>query len=266
MAMSTTTWGVGDYPRMAVELESVSVAAVASVPIRPGLRVLDVAAGTGNASLMAAKKGAVVTGVDIEPVLIEIAKERATTAASNVRWLIGDCEQLPVPDGSVDVVFSIFGVMYASDHLAAAWELDRVTAQGGRVVLASWRPGSVMPAMGHVLSSFLPPPPPSSGPPSRWGDAEALGDILQPTHLSLEGTSTGQVTLSFSDAAEGASFLIATAGHVVSERDRLEGLGAWEALHQELTQFVQERCAPGVGDGGGITLSLDYLLATALKE
>lgn len=120
-----------------------------------------------------------------------------------------------------------------------------------------------MPAMGQVLSSFLPPPPPSSGPPSRWGDADALRDILQPTHLSLEGTSTGQLTLAFSDASEGASFLIATAGHVVSERDRLEGLGAWETLHHELAQFVQERCESG---DGGITLRLDYLLATALKK
>ncbi len=261
MAKATTTWGAGDYPRMAVELESASVAAVASVPIRTGLRVLDVAAGTGNASLMAAKKGAVVTGVDIEPVLIEIAKERATRAGLDVRWLIGDCEELPVPDASVDVVFSIFGVMYASDHLAAACELDRVTAHGGRVVLASWQPGSVMPAMGQVLSPFLPPPPPSSGPPSRWGDAETLGEILQPTNLNLEGTTNGQVTLSFSDASEGASFLIATAGHVMSERDRLKGLGAWEALHEELAQFVEERCELGAS---GITLSLDYLIATAL--
>jgi SAM-dependent methyltransferase len=263
MAKATTTWGVGDYPRMAVELEPASAAAVASASVGPGVRVLDVASGTGNASLVAAQAGAVVTGVDIEPVLNKIAEERAAAAGLDIRWLIGDCEQLPVPDASADVVFSIFGVMYAPDHLAAALELDRVTSHGGRAVLASWKPGGVMPAMGQVLSSFLPPPPPSSGPPSRWGDADALREILQPTHLALEGTSTGQVTLSFSDSSEGTSFLVATAGHIVSERDRLMGLGVWESLQHELAQFVQERSEPG---DGGITLRLDYLLATALKK
>ena len=263
MAKSMTTWGVGDYPRMAVELESVSAAAVTSIPVRPGLRVLDIAAGTGNASLIAAQEGAVVTGVDIEPVLIEIAEQRATTAGLDVRWLIGDCEQIPVPDASADVVLSIFGVMYSSDHLAAARELDRVTSPGGRVVLASWRPGGVMPAMGQVLSAFLPPPPPSSGPPSRWGDAEALREILQPTDLKLESTTTGQVALSFADASDGASFLIATAGHVVSEQDRLKRLGTWGQLQHEVTAFVDARS--DLADDR-ITLKLDYLLATAIKE
>jgi len=165
MAIAATTWGVGDYPRMAVELEPVSAAAVASASVGAGVRVLDVASGTGNASLVAAQAGAVVTGVDVEPVLNEIAEERAAAAGLDIRLLIGNCEQLPVPDASADVVFSIFGVMYAPDHLAAARELDRVTSHGGRVVLASWQPGGVMPSMGQVLSPFLPPPPPSSGPP-----------------------------------------------------------------------------------------------------
>ena len=85
MAEATTTWGVGDYPRMAVELEPVSAAAVASASVGPGVRVLDVASGTGNASLVAAQAGAVVTGVDVEPVLSEIAAERAAAAGLDIR-------------------------------------------------------------------------------------------------------------------------------------------------------------------------------------
>jgi SAM-dependent methyltransferase len=263
MAKSATTWGVGDYPRMAAVLEPVSVAAVASVPLTPGVRVLDVASGTGNASLLSATKGAIVTGVDIEPRLIEMAEGRAVAAGVDVHWLVGDCERLPVPEASADVVFSIFGVMYASDHLAAARELDRVTSNGGRVVLASWQPGSFMPAMGSVLGSFLPRPAPATGPPSRWGDIDSLRDILRPTNLRLESTSTGRVSLVFPNASDGASFLIETAGHVVAEQDRLMATGTWATLRHELTKFILERCE---WSDGSIALGLDYLLATARKE
>jgi SAM-dependent methyltransferase len=262
MAQSKTTWGMGDYPRMALELEPVAAAAVHSVPVGPEVRVLDIATGTGNAAMMAAQLGAVVTAVDIEPVLIEVAEQRASMAGADIQWILGDCEHLPVPDVSADVVLSIFGVMYAADHAAAARELARVTAPGGRIVLASWQPGSVMPAMGQVLSGFLPPPPSSSGPPSRWGDAEALRDILQTTDLRLENTVSGQVALSFANAPEGASFLIDTAGHIVSEQNRLTRLGAWADLLSELTNFVKER--EDLSDNG-IVLRLDYLLATASK-
>jgi SAM-dependent methyltransferase len=262
MAQAKTTWGVGDYPRMARQLAPISAAAVRSVPVGPGVRVLDIATGTGNAALMAAQLGAVVTAVDIEPVLIEVAERRASAEGADINWLLGGCDLLPVPDAAYDEVFSILGVMYAADHGAAARELARVTAPDGRVVLASWQPGSVMPAMGHVLSQFLPPPPPSSGPPSRWGDAEGLRDILRETDLELESAVSGQVTLEFASATEGASFLIDTAGHVVSEQDRLERLGTWAALHGNLTDFVRERAK---ASDNGIALNLDYLLATASR-
>jgi SAM-dependent methyltransferase len=211
---------------------------------------------------MAARLGAVVTAVDIEPVLIERAEQRACMAGADIQWLLGDLEQLPVPDASADVVLSIFGVMYAADHAAAARELARVAAPGGRVVLASWQPGSVMPAMGQVVGEFLPPPPPSSGPPSRWGDAEALRDILQETDLQLYDTVSGQVTLTFADAPEGASFLIATAGHIIREQDRLTRLGAWGDLQNGLANLVGERAD---ASDAGIDVRLDYLLAAAVK-
>jgi SAM-dependent methyltransferase len=262
MAQATTTWGIGDYPLMALSLEPVASTAVTVSAIGPGVRVLDLATGTGNAALMAAQVGAVVTAVDIEPVLIEIAEQRARLAGVDIQWLLGDLGQLPVPDASADVVLSIFGVMYAVDHDAAACELARVTAPGGRVVLASWQPGSFMSAMGQVLGEFLPPPPPSSGPPSLWGDADALGNILQETDLQIEGTVSGQVTLAFTDATAGASFLIDTAGHVLSERDTLMGLGTWEDLQIVLTELVTERAE---ANDYGIEVRLSYLMATLSK-
>src|SRR5450756_1353719 len=116
MAQAKTTWGVGDYPSMALKLEPVAAAAVHSVPLGPGSRVLDIATGTGNAALMAAQLGAVVTAVDIEPVLIELAEQRARMGGVDIRWLLGGCERLPVADAAFDVVFSILGVMFAADH------------------------------------------------------------------------------------------------------------------------------------------------------
>jgi len=262
MAQATTTWGIGDYPLMAIGLEPVASTAVVAGAVGPGVRVLDIATGTGNAALAAARIGAVVTAVDIEPVLIEIAEQRALSAGVDIHWLLGDLEHLPVPDASADVVLSIFGVMYAVDHPAAACELARVTAPGGRVVLASWQPGSFMSAMGQVLGDFLPPPPPSSGPPSRWGDPDALRNILQETDLQVEGTISGQVTLAFTDATAGASFLIDTAGHVISQRDTLIGLGTWEDLRTALAELVSERADEG---DDGIEVRLSYLMATLTK-
>ena len=119
-----------------------------------------------------------------------------------------------------------------------------------------------MSAMGQALGDFLPPPPPSSGPPSLWGDADALRNILQETDLQIEGTVSGQVTLAFTDATAGASFLIDTAGHVLSERDTLMGLGRWEDLQTALAELVTERAE---ANDHGIEVTLSYLMATLSK-
>lgn len=258
-----TTWGAGDYPLMARHLETVAGAAVEVAVVGPGDRVLDVATGTGNAALLAAQRGAQVVGVDFEPALLEVAEQRAAEAGHQIQWLTGDVAALPVPGGSADVVMSVFGVMYAADQPAAARELARVAAPRARVVLASWAPGSVMPAMGQVLGGYLPPPPPASGPPSRWGDPDALAALLEPCGLYLTKVSAQRVTLQFPDATAGAGFLIRTAGHVVSEQQRLLAKGRWEDLHQDLTRFVDER---GEQSEGRLGLALDYMLASAAKS
>lgn len=264
MTNPVTTWGVGDYPLMARQLEPAALAAVQAAAIAPGDRVLDVATGTGNAALLAANRvGGQVVGIDFEPALLQLAEQRARDAGRQVRWLQGDLEALPVPDNSADVVLSAFGVMYAADHPAAAQELARVAAPHARVTLAAWTPGSTLPAMGQVLSSYLPPPPRSSGPPSRWGDAEALRALLDDCGLHLAAASHHELVLTFPDAAAGAAFLIRTAGHIVSEQQALTQAGRWNDLHHDLTTFVQQR-ATATGDH--LNLTMDYLLATAINE
>lgn len=260
MGNPRTTWGVGDYPSMARQLEPTAQAAVDAAAIAPGERVLDLATGTGNAALLAARRGGHVVGVDTEPALLQLAQQRSRDADLQVRWLLGDLHALPVPDDAADVVLSVFGVMYAMDHAAAAGELARVAAPGARIVLASWVPGSVLPAMGQVLSAYLPPPPASSGPPSRWGDPDALQTLLEENGLRITAAEPRRLALAFPDASAAADFLIRTAGHVLSQQQRLSDDGRWEDLRHDLLAFVQARAEPTRDQ---THLALEYVLVTA---
>jgi SAM-dependent methyltransferase len=259
---SKTTWGAGEYALMAQALKPASTLAVDAVNISAGERVIDVATGTGNAALLAAARGAHVFGIDTEPALLALARQRAC-ANLDVRWVEADAEALPVPDEHADVVLSVFGAMYAADHAAAARELVRVLASYGRLALAAWTPGSVMPAMGSVIGGYLPPPLPASGPPSRWGDPEALRVLLKDAGATLQRTTVEQLTLRFDNAPAGADFLIRTAGHIVSQQPELRATGQWHQLRDDLAAFVADR---GEQHADKLLLHLDYLIAVAARS
>ncbi|MGC5287730.1 class I SAM-dependent methyltransferase [Micromonospora sp. DT231] len=261
MGAFVTTWAAGDYPAMARRLMPAAEAVVAAAAPGPDDRVVDVATGTGNAAILAARRGARTVGVDLEPTLVDMARRRATDDGLAVDWRVGDAGRLPLPDDSADVVLSVFGVIYANDHEAAARELGRVCAPSGRVLLAAWTPGSLLPAMGQVLGGYLPPPPAGSAPPSRWGDATLVGQLLAAADLRITSTVVHRLGLSFADADAATSLLIDTAGHVVAERERLVAQGRWEALRADLRSFVRDR---GVADGGRFRLEAEYLLTTAV--
>src|SRR4051812_43014442 len=136
---------------MAERLEWPARQLVALAQVSKGERVLDIGCGTGNAALAAAELGAHAVGVDFEPKLLAIARERAQEADLEVEFIEGEAAELPFLDGEFDAVVSAFGVMYAPDHEAAARELARVTKPHGRIALAAWTPGSFMPRMGATL-------------------------------------------------------------------------------------------------------------------
>ena len=259
---AATTWGVGAYPDMALRLEPVATRAVQLARVGAGDRVLDIACGTGNGALTAAALGAWVTGVDFEPALLDVATGRTgPDVRARVEWRVGDAEALPVGDAAFDVVLSLFGVMYAADHARAAAELARVAAPGARVVLASWVPGSFMPAMGGALAPFLPPPP-DGAPPSRWGDERELEALLRGAGLELREARVEALTMSFEDRLSAVGFLVRTAGHVLAERERLEAEGRWPQLLAALAALVAQR---GEGGPAGVTLRLEYLLARGYR-
>ncbi|MGZ4197036.1 MAG: class I SAM-dependent methyltransferase [Solirubrobacteraceae bacterium] len=163
---AATTWGVGEYALIAERLAPAAQEVVDLAEVTHSDRVLDVACGTGNAALFAARRGATVVGLDFEPILLEIAKARAREDGLDIEWMLADLQSAPLERAAFTVVLSAFGVMYASDHDAAAAALARCSAPGARLALAAWVPGSFMPAMGAALAPYLPPPP-GGTPPSR---------------------------------------------------------------------------------------------------
>ena len=140
-------WAAGRYERTAEDLEPVAADVVARARIQPGERVLDVACGTGNAALLAARAGAAVTGVDLARRLVEAARQRATAERLDVDFHVGDAQALPFGDGSFDVALSVFGIIFASDPKRAFSEVVRVLRPGGRALITAWTPDGAIAAM-----------------------------------------------------------------------------------------------------------------------
>jgi len=168
-----TTWMAGDFGEIAKFAAKEAENFVERLRIRPGLRVLDVACGTGNTAIPAARAGAEVVGVDIAPNLLEQARQRAAAEKLAVRFEEGDAEALSYPDSSFDVVITMFGAMFAPRPDRVAAELLRVSKPGGMIAMANWT------AEGFVGKSFrmtaqLVPPPPGIPAPVLWGDEKVV--------------------------------------------------------------------------------------------
>lgn len=149
--------------------------------IAPGEAVLDVGTGTGVVALTAARQGARVTGLDLTPELLELARDNARIARhEDIVWTEGDAEQLPYPDASFDVVLSQFGHMFAPRAEAAMAEMRRVLRPGGRVALATWPPEHFVGRMFAFVGRHSPPPPPGASPPPQWGNPTIVAERLAP--------------------------------------------------------------------------------------
>jgi SAM-dependent methyltransferase len=172
-------WASGDYPSMVETfLLPLGPRLVEACGIGAGMRVLDVAAGTGNASLPAAERGANVTASDLTPELLEAGRRRAEAEGLRLDWVEADAENLPFGDGSFDVVMSSIGAMFAPHHRQTADELVRVCRPGGTIGLLSWTPEGMIGALFRTMGPFAPPPPAGAQPPPLWGSEEHVRELF----------------------------------------------------------------------------------------
>ena len=172
-------WASGDYPSMVETfLLPLGPRLVDACGIRPGTLVLDVAAGTGNASIPAAERGANVTASDLTPELLEAGRRRAEAEGVELEWVQADAEHLPFEDESFDVVMSAIGAMFAPHHSDVARELVRVCRPGGTIALLSWTPDGMIGALFRTMGGFAPAPPPGAQPPPLWGSEDHLRELF----------------------------------------------------------------------------------------
>jgi SAM-dependent methyltransferase len=163
-----TAWASGDYAVIGTTLQIVGEQLAEACDLRTDEYVLDVAAGNGNVTLAAARRGCKVTSTDYVDDLLDRAAERADAERLDVDFQVADAEALPFKDAHFDAVVSTFGVMFAPDHAKSAAEMARVCRPGGRIGLANWTPGSVVGKMFKILGAYVPPPP-GVQPPALWG-------------------------------------------------------------------------------------------------
>ncbi len=171
------TWASGDFGRVGVTLQVVGESLVEAAGVNAGERVLDVAAGNGNASLAAARRFARVTSTDYVPELLEQGRRRAEADGLDIEFQVADAEALPFADDSFDVVLSTFGVMFAPDQERTAAELIRVVRPGGRIGMANWTPDGFLGDLFRVMGRFVPPPAGLRSPMS-WGSRARIAAMF----------------------------------------------------------------------------------------
>jgi len=198
-----TVWGSGDYAVLAEYISGVGRLLVERAGVEPGMRVLDVACGTGNAAIPAARAGAEVTGLDLVPELLEAGRRKATEAGLEIEWVEGNAEELPFADGSFDRVLSTFGHMFAPRHRRTADELARVCRPGGTIGICCWTPDGLVGRTFRAGAEFMPPPPDFAQPPVLWGSEEHVRGLFpSATGFDFEEHSATIEAPSLDDFAE----------------------------------------------------------------
>jgi SAM-dependent methyltransferase len=250
-------WGLGDYPSFARLIDSAAKLAVERSGAQTGERVLDVATGSGNAALWAARAGASVTGLDLSPELLELARGRAEAEGVAIEWVEGDAEQLPFEDGEFDRVISVFGAMFAPQHGRAAGELLRVTRSGGTVALTTWTPEGVMGQMLQAQTTFIAPPADAES-PVLWGvEDHARAVLAGASALSFESAT---VTLVDESVDHYLSTLAENLGPLVAARAALEAGGRWPDARAQLHDLY---AGANTATDGTMVIDVGYLLILA---
>jgi SAM-dependent methyltransferase len=256
-------WGEGRYERIAEQLLPAAEVVVERAQLSPGERVVDVGCGTGNAALLAAERRATVTGVDPAQRLLDVAATTAEERGLEATFLPGDAADIPLDDDSVDVVLSVFGVIFAPEPEAAAAEIDRVSAQEARAVFAIWIPGGpisdAIRLSRRTMAEILGQPPPS--PPFPWHERDALSGLFEPFGFSISLT---EHSLSFGAPSVDEFMRIEGENHpiAIAARPVLEGAGRAEEVREGMRRIYEE----GNEDPSGFRVTSGYAVAELTRS
>jgi len=254
-------WASGDYPTLASELIwSLGPILVDATGVHPGDRVLDVAAGSGNAAIPAALRGGAVVASDLAPELFEAGRRRATEAGVELEWREADAEALPFADDAFDVTLSCVGVMFAPHHQQAADELVRVTRSHGRIGLLSWTPEGFIGQMFKTMKPYAAPLPEGAQPAPLWGDEQHVRELLgdRVTDVTAERRTIGMDVLPSPEAFR--DYFTTHYGPTIAVYHRIADDPAQvEALDAALAELARQH---GAGDPG-TAFEWEYLLVTA---
>ncbi len=232
------TWAAGDFDRVAETIWDVGDRLAERLEIGPGEEVLDVGAGTGNASIPAALAGASVTASDLTPELLEVGRARAAELGAELRWVEADAEALPFDDACFDVVVSTFGHMFAPRHRVAAEEIARVLRPGGRIGLCCWDPEGRIGGFFRTIATHVPAPPGVDHPPPMWGRADHAAQMFEDTGIEPEFERDSTVTR-FDSAEVAVSFYETNFGPIVMAKRNLAP-ERWQRLRDDLVSYFDE--------------------------
>lgn len=229
-------WASGDFAMVAARIVLVAEQLCDSADLHAGWRVLDVATGSGNAAIAAARHGCTAVGIDYVPTLLERGRLRAEAEGLDVELLEGDAEALPFPDASFDAVTSVFGSMFAPDHEQAAAELLRVCRPGGTIALANWAPQGFIGDLFRTVGAHVPPPAGVRS-PMLWGTESHLRELFGDAIVGLE-TAERTFTFRFRSPEEFVSFFRTWYGPTLKAFAALEG-DARDALEHDLVALAR---------------------------
>jgi len=251
------SWIAGDFGQIAKLNASEAEGFISRINLKPGMKVLDVACGTGNQSIPAARTGAQVIGLDIAPNLLEQARQRAQAENLKVEFVEGDAEKLPYPAGQFDVVLSMFGAMFAPRPEVVASELKRVCRAGGLIAMGNWTPEGFVGQMFQITARHAPPPP-GMQPPSLWGVEKVVAERLATGAGKIARLETNKRELLFDypfGPADAVAFFRKYFGPTQTAFARLDE-PAQKALAADLTQHWAKK---NLGDANHTVIKAEYL-------
>jgi ubiquinone/menaquinone biosynthesis C-methylase UbiE len=245
-----TMWGSGNYAAVAERIAQSGELVVERAGVEPGMDLLDVACGTGNASIPAANAGARVTGLDFSPELLEIARERAADAMVEIDFVEGDAQELPFEDDSFDRVVSTFGHMFAPDHERTAAEMKRVLRPAGVIAFACWTPEGSIGRMFRTLAELIPPPP-GGTPLILWGTEQHVRDLLGEAQFERH-----EIEWQDESVEAYARFMMDSFGPLLNAREVMAGRE--DELDAEFADYLRTE---NLNDDGTLRFRGEYLLA-----